>query len=961
VALLVAGAVSAALSLPFLYGAVTRPDLRALVLRNMSCRSGQAALVVTGIAIATAIVTSANVAGDSLRASVRRSVDAQLGPVDEELVGVGVHSRPALESAVAQARLDGVADVLPLLSSTATIRGRDFVARVAQAHLLEADFARAARFGGGRSATGMSGPTPRGSDAVISADLSAAIAIESGHRITVYAFETSRTFRVSRVLPRRGIAGLATPDSGFNSASLNVFLPPGTMESMLSTARTVSSQAMPLAILAISNSTRVSDDRNGRDAVAAELRRATRGLDAEVRPVRQQLLDDAEARSRQFTALFRAFGAFSAIGGVLLLVLTFLIVARDSARSMAILRAQGMTMRSMAGALALEGWGYALAGIAVGAAAGVGMGFVVVLLARDVLVTRTAGGVDLIAAARVSSVVQSCMVVLGVSLIVVVLTSVLAARRNVVRLIRGLADPPSEPSRRVLAGAGAALCAAGIALAAIGVIVTNAIAIVAGPAAVAAGIVLILYTPSRAPALVLVACVDTLAWAVLAVNVVPRAFTGLDIAVVIVEGVVTTGCALTLANAVRRLLTRAVLAGSPPRALPIVLGLAYAATARRRTFLITTMYAVVVFTISLLVTVAHLYAGDVAALGRRLSAGADLEVTSNPAQPVSPNDVARLPGVVGVTPVAALNAEVRTGHAVAPLGVTVMGIDAGFVGHGAPPLTEPGTRNGSDVDAYRTVVRDPSTLIVGRDLRADRQSGLSKGALRVGDVVQLRNPTTGRARSLIVAGIAAAARYAGTDHIYVARSLVDELAGGPTATNVLFVATRPDVNPDVLAAIIDGTHLPNGTYARSFKALARESLSAQRQFLDLSAGYAAVGLVAVLAGISVLMVDRVRERRQQISLLRALGFSRVTVRRSYAIEAATIALEGTVTGVLTGCLVAWRLAARGSLGQPLAFSAPVLPLLAIVAALLAATLAATLVAARQAGRLRPALALRGAE
>ena len=90
-----------------------------------------------------------------------------------------------------------------------------------------------------------------------------------------------------------------------------------------------------------------------------------------------------------------------------------------------------------------------------------------------------------------------------------------------------------------------------------------------------------------------------------------------------------------------------------------------------------------------------------------------------------------------------------------------MGIDAGFVGHGAPPLTEPGTRNGSDVDAYRTVLRDPDTLIVGRDLRADRQSGLSNGALRVGDVVQLRNPTTGRARSLIVAGIAAAARYAG--------------------------------------------------------------------------------------------------------------------------------------------------------------------------------------------------------
>ena len=352
--------------------------------------------------------------------------------------------------------------------------------------------------------------------------------------------------------------------------------------------------------------------------------------------------------------------------------------------------------------------------------------------------------------------------------------------------------------------------------------------------------------------------------------------------------------------------------------------------------------------------------GLVGALGRRLSAGAELEVTSNPAHPVSPHDVARLSGVVTVTPAAAMNAEIQTAPAVSSEGVTVIGFDDSLIGHGAPPLVAPTTTNGPNTDVYRTVAHDPNTVIVGADLHADRQSGLADGALKTGDLLQLKNPTTGRVRSLTVAAVAAAARYAGTDHVYVARSVLDELASGPVATNLLFVATRPDINADVLAAVIDGTHLANGTYARSFNALARENLTVQRQFLDLSAGYAAVGLVAVLVAISVLMVDRVRERRQQISLLRALGFSRATIRRSYAVEVATISLEGTLIGVLTGSLVAWRLAEQGTLGQPLRFSTPFVALLVITTTVLTASLAATLIAARQAARLRPAVALRAA-
>ena len=113
-------------------------------------------------------------------------------------------------------------------------------------------------------------------------------------------------------------------------------------------------------------------------------------------------------------------------------------------------------------------------------------------------------------------------------------------------------------------------------------------------------------------------------------------------------------------------------------------------------------------------------------------------------------------------------------------------------------------------------------------------------------------------------------------------------------------------NASVLAAIIDGTHLQNGTYARAFVRLARESNSAQEQFLDISAGYAAVGLVAAIIAVGIVMIDRIRERRRQIASLRALGASAATMRRSVRIETGLIALAGMLSGVVCGLLLTWR-------------------------------------------------------
>ena len=390
------------------------------------------------------------------RASLRRSAVTQLGPVDEEVLTTGIAPGSQVASAIGRSTVGREVSTLPLLTLSTTVVGRDFVARVAQAQVVEVDFAKAARFGGDPAATGISGSTPAGDRAVIGADLSEWTSIAPSHRMTVEAYGVSRTFTIDRVVPRLGVAGLAPVTQSFGSLSLNLFVPPGTIASMLREARGAAGGAEPVSVLAISNGPG-RFDAAGSALVTARVRAALPGgVRAQVQPVKQLLLADAGSRGGRFTALFRAFGFFSVVVALLLLALTALVLVRDRARAFGVLRANGLRRGRQAIALSLEGWLYASVGAALGALAGAGIADLVVVLARHVFATQTAGRVDLVYAARLASVVSAGAVGFLAALLVTVGAAGHGARRNIVRMIKGLADPPPEIAPR--RGACSAAC-----------------------------------------------------------------------------------------------------------------------------------------------------------------------------------------------------------------------------------------------------------------------------------------------------------------------------------------------------------------------------------------------------------------------------------------------------------------------------------------------------------------------
>ena len=126
-------------------------------------------------------------------------------------------------------------------------------------------------------------------------------------------------------------------------------------------------------------------------------------------------------------------------------------------------------------------------------------------------------------------------------------------------------------------------------------------------------------------------------------------------------------------------------------------------------------------------------------------------------------------------------------------------------------------------------------------------------------------------------------------------------------------------------------------------------------------GFMGLGLIVGVAALGVITARAVVERRQQIGVLRAIGFRRRMVQLSFLIESSFIALTSIVVGTVLGLVVAYNVISD-SQSQPswenLSFDVPWTNLVIIFVAVYLVALATTWLPALRASRVYPAEALR---
>jgi putative ABC transport system permease protein len=122
-----------------------------------------------------------------------------------------------------------------------------------------------------------------------------------------------------------------------------------------------------------------------------------------------------------------------------------------------------------------------------------------------------------------------------------------------------------------------------------------------------------------------------------------------------------------------------------------------------------------------------------------------------------------------------------------------------------------------------------------------------------------------------------------------------------------------------------------------------------------------LGLIVGVAALGVISARAVVERRQQIGVMRAIGFRREMVQAAFLLESSFVALTAILVGTGLGLMLAFNIIddqRQQPSWQGLQLYVPWVNLLLVFAVVYAVALLATLAPALRASRIRPAEALR---
>jgi putative ABC transport system permease protein len=174
-----------------------------------------------------------------------------------------------------------------------------------------------------------------------------------------------------------------------------------------------------------------------------------------------------------------------------------------------------------------------------------------------------------------------------------------------------------------------------------------------------------------------------------------------------------------------------------------------------------------------------------------------------------------------------------------------------------------------------------------------------------------------------------------------------------------YIRLAEGVNPSSTSAALESVFLKNGLESVDLIQEMRDAMATQLVFQQLLLGFLTVGLVVGVAALGVISTRAVVERRQQIGMLRALGFQRQIVSWIFLIESSFVALLGIGLGAGLALIPAAQMITEIAADVPgVTFQVPWKEILFVSGLAYAMTLLTTWLPAVQASQVMPAEALR---
>lgn len=953
-------------------------------LRNVVRARRRTALLVAGLLVATTIISGSLVVGDTIGTLAVHYTVLAVGTTDEVIgnqspSGAYAFYPYSVYSSVAGATASNpsIAGLAPEVVGRCSVMDRTSGTPQPSLYLVGVNANQSSQLGSFVSTSGaeVAGPAPGQAllDALAARELNAS----AGDSIWAYGSGVQPVPMTVQAVVQDNVRG-AFPTGGIGDF--------GTVFVNLSAGQQLAGEPGLINFLVVTNSGTQAERLANADSVSAYLNTTLAGIPAASglysQPLFKNSLAQEELTGSAVTTLFLVLGLFCIVAGALLIVGIFLLLAEERKGEMGLMRAVGMRGRELLYTFLFEGAIYSAGSALAGTALGVGVGYGLTYAFGVLLGSQGLSTGALLDSFTVST---STLVIAYAAGFLLTLATVLAASRrasrlNIVRAIRDLPEPEAPVRTYTYA---AVLGALSVLVGALLYLRTYqgssdlSYPIVGGALVlIGAGLIAARFLKNR-PVFSAVA-VALLVWA--GYQPLHSWLLGVDhgggIYGLFSEGIILVGGAVLLfafnSSSLSNALVR--LAGGRREHAPVA-RIAFSYPGRRpgRSTISLAIFALVSFTLVAIAGVGSSLDASLATVVRDQSGGYTFiaySATSAPNLPALVADNQTLaPYFSQVVPLATAGVDVRvSGSRITSYPDTV---------YSGPP-GEPATSDFYTTNQYSysstldgmsaaqvsaelgsvpgVAVVDQSYSAVPNNLDAAPTG--PHPTVNPGAQVQLRVPETGNETTVTVIGVMTQSALSG---LFVGPATAAAL--GVSEQRVFLMSLAPGESADRAAALAKAAFFPYGLVIIDVENAIASSIATTEGEIGLLQIFVALGLAVGIAAMGIVALRAVVERRREIGMLRATGFTSGMVTRAFLLEYSYVSLVGLAIGTALGLLLVWNLthSPAGSAASVTVFAMPWTNLALILGGAYGLSMLAVASPTRLAARLSPATAVRSSE
>ena len=953
-------------------------------IRNVYRARGRTILLVLGLLVATTIVSGSLVVGDTLNELEVHYTVLAVG-YNDEVVG---NQSPSgawtpfpysvyTDVASATAGDSQIAGMAPEIVSTVSIFDRTTGIPQTNLNLIGVNANQSSQLGEFVTDSGatLSGPAP---GEVLLDDLAASeLNASAGDSVYLYGAAATPVPSVVQAVVQDNIRG-AFPTGGvgnFGSAFVD-----------LATAQHLQNMSGAINFLSVTN---VGDQAN-RLALAPQVSAtlnttlasipAARGLSVD--QILVGALASATSAASSLSTLFLVLGLFSIVAGAMLIVGIFVLLAEERKGEMGVLRAIGLKGRELVYSYFFEGLAYSAGSALAGTVLGVGVGYGLAVAFSIYFPQPGLPSSAILDSFTVTFQTLITAYVIGflLTLVTVVVASWRASRFNIVRAIRDIPEPP--PTVRTytyLAYLGAvAFVIGGLLYATTYQGTSDASYPILGGTFAIVGLALIASRFVKNRIVFSVAGAALLVWAgygPLHTYLLGSAHGG-GIFIVFTEGIVMVGGALLLfafnASSVADGLIR--LAGGRSRNAPVArIALSYPSRRSSRTTVSLSIFALVIFVLVAIAATGATVDGSLSSTLHQQSGGYTFVSYSSTPIPNLPalvsNNSTVAPYFSSVVPLDSAGIYVNaSGFSANPYADMVYSAPAGapsssnFYATNQFPFTA--TVDGmSAAQVNARLATEPDVAIVDQSYapvtnNLGTGSGGAHPKVNAGGTILLTNPANGHEATVTVIGIMTQSLVSG---VFVSPPTAAAL--GISEERVFFMTLAPGASATRAAQVAKAAFFPYGLVVLNIADLLASSIASTEGVIGLLQIFVGLGLAVGIAAMGIVALRAVVERRREIGMIRANGFTQRMVLTAFFLEYSFVTLVGITIGTALGLLIVWNVtqgSAAASAGVTV-FTVPWLNLVVILGLAYGLSMLAIAEPSLRAARLPPAEAVRPTE